>query len=102
MSQNAITDQVLLSTFEATSPDHIYVKDLESRFVWVSESLARSLNCSPSQVLGKTDADFFAEDKARVYREAELELMRSGRPIENHTVRHVWPDGHITWSLNVA
>jgi two-component system sensor histidine kinase/response regulator len=102
MSHDAITDQVLLSTFRATSPDHIYVKDLESRFVWVSESLARSLNCSVQQVLGKTDADFFAADKAHAYREAEVELIRSGRPIENRTVKHVWPDGHVTWSLNVA
>jgi signal transduction histidine kinase/CheY-like chemotaxis protein/HPt (histidine-containing phosphotransfer) domain-containing protein len=31
-----------------------------------------------------------------------VELIRSGKPIENHTVRHVWPDGHVTWSLNVA
>jgi PAS domain S-box-containing protein len=102
MSHDALTDQVLLSTFRATSPDHIYVKDLESRFVWVSESLARSLNRTAQQVLGKTDADFFAADKAQAFRAAEVELIRSGKPIENRTVKHVWPDGHVTWSLNVA
>jgi hypothetical protein len=52
--------------------------------------------CSVQQLLGKTDAGFFAEDQARAYRQAEVELIRSGEPIENRTIRHDWPDGHVT------
>lgn len=101
MPHPAISEQALLANFRASSPDHIYVKDLESRFVWVSESLAASLGRSAAQVVGRTDADFFAAEEARAYREAEVELIRTGQPIDR-TIRHLWPDGHVSWSLNVA
>jgi PAS domain S-box-containing protein len=102
MKHAPIPDQLLVASFLEATPDHVYFKDNEGRFVWVSTSLARSFGCTADEVIGKTDSDFFEEDRARSYREAELELMRTGRPIIDRIVEHTWPDGRTTWSLNVA
>src|SRR5271163_1441861 len=102
MKEKAISHQILLSAFMASTPDHVYFKDLDSRFVWVSDSLARSLGRRVEDVVGRTDVDFFDETRARSYRETELEIVRTGVPIIDHVIRHVWPDARVTWSLNVA
>src|SRR6267154_543865 len=102
MRSAAIPDQMLVSAFMAQIPDHVYFKDRESRFVSVSRSLARSFGCSVKEVLGKTDADFFAEEQAQAFREREVRIMSTGEALIDEVTRHTWPDGHETWSLNVA
>jgi PAS domain S-box-containing protein len=102
MRDPEIPHHVWLAAFMASTPDHVYFKDRESRFVWVSESLARSLGRSAREVVGLTDADFFDETRAQTYREAEREILSTGTPVIDHVVQHTWPDGHVTWSLNVA
>jgi len=102
MKETAISHQILLSAFMASTPDHVYFKDRDSRFVWVSDSLAKSLGRSVEEVVGRTDGDFFDEERARSFREAELEILNTGNPIVDRVVRHPWPDGRVTWSLNVA
>jgi PAS domain S-box-containing protein len=98
----AIPDQMLVSAFMAQIPDHVYFKDRESRFVSVSRSLAQSFGCSVKEVLGKTDADFFAAEQAQAFREREVKIMSTGEALIDEVTRHTWPDGHETWSLNVA
>ena len=102
MRISAIPDQMLVSAFMANIPDHVYFKDRESRFVSVSLSLAQSFGCSVEEVLGKTDFDFFDEAQAQPYREQELKIMSTGEALIDHMVKHTWPDGHVTWALNVA
>src|SRR5437588_288871 len=102
MKSAALPDQLLVAAFMANVPDHVYFKDRESRFLSVSLSLARSLGRSVEEVLGKTDFDFFDEKDARRYRERELKIMATGEALVDETVEHVWADGRVTWSLNVA
>jgi two-component system sensor histidine kinase/response regulator len=102
MPLSQIPHQVMLSALMAHTPDHVYFKDTESRFVWVSDSLARSLGCAMDEVIGRTDDDFFEAERASVFRAAELDILSTGKAVIDHIVKHEWPDGHITWSLNVA
>ena len=103
MSGNTISDQMLVNALMASSPDHVYFKDLDGRFISVSDSLAHSFGCERREdVVGRTDFDFFAESLARAYRIAEVNIMTTGVAVVDAVVKHVWPDGHITWSLNVA
>ena len=94
--------QAWLAALMASTPDHIYVKDRDSRFVWVSASLARSFGCTPGDIIGRTDADFFDAQRAGAYRTVELDMMSTGIPVLDKIVEHRWPDGHVTYSLNVA
>jgi PAS domain S-box-containing protein len=102
MNGTAIPDAILVSAFMQQIPDHVYFKDCDSRFVAVSQSLARSLGCSIEEVIGKTDEDFFEPSAARAFRQRELQIMSSGAPLIDHVTRHLWPDGRETWSLNIA
>ena len=102
MPLSHISHQVMLSALMAHTPDHVYFKDTESRFLWVSDSLAKSLGCRTDEVIGRTDGDFFEEERARTFRAAELDILSTGKPVIDSIVKHEWPDGHITWSLNVA
>jgi diguanylate cyclase (GGDEF)-like protein/PAS domain S-box-containing protein len=102
MSNTSIPDQILLSAFLEHTPDHVYFKDKEGRFLWVSASLAKALSRSVEDIIGKTDFDFFDETLSRVYREAELQIMSTGKPMIDRVVQHSWPNGRRTWALNVA
>lgn len=98
----ALPDQMLVAAFMANLPDHVYFKDRESRFLSVSVSLAAKLGCSVDEVVGKTDFDFFEPALAEAFRAREIEIMTTGEPLVDQVVKHVWADGRVTWSLNVA
>jgi PAS domain S-box-containing protein len=80
-------------------PDHIYFKDLQSRFLRINKAQAQHLNLKdPAEALGKTDFDFFAEEHARPAFEDEQRIIRTGRPILDLEEKEVYPDGRVTWA----
>jgi len=80
-------------------PDHIYFKDMESRFVRNSGSQIKRFGLSdPSQALGKTDFDFFSQGHARRAFNDEQTIMRTGQPLIGVEEKETWPDGHVTWA----
>ena len=89
----------LLAALMDNVPDAIYFKDLESRFTRVNRSVAeRSGLNDPSEVVGKTDADFFQTGSASNPLRDEQEVIRTGRPIVGLEEKEVWRDGRVTWS----
>jgi PAS domain S-box-containing protein len=89
----------LLTALMENVPDHVYFKDVDSRFTMISRSMARSFGLDdPAQAIGKTDFDFFTEDQARAAAEDEREIMRTGRPLVDHAESETWPDGRETWA----
>ena len=60
--------------------DLAWLKDSESRFVAVNQSLATLVNRTPKEMLGKTDADFFPAEIAAAYVEGDAVVLREGRP----------------------
>lgn len=88
----------LLKTLMANTPDHIYFKDLQSRFICVSRAHAKLFNLNdPNDIIGKSDFDFFLEQHARQAFDDEQEIIRTGEPIRNLEEKETWPDGHVTW-----
>jgi PAS domain S-box-containing protein len=89
----------LLRTLLDNSPDDIYFKDTQSRFIKASKSQARQFGAASSDaMLGKTDFDFFSEAHARPAFEDEQEIIRTGRPMIAKEEQEVWKDGHVTWA----
>jgi PAS domain S-box-containing protein len=87
---------MLIQTLLDNMPDQIYFKDAGSRFIKNSKAQTLALGLSdPSQVVGKTDFDFFPHAQ-RSY-DDEQEIIRSGNPLVDFEERVVWPDGHETW-----
>ena len=90
----------LLEAMLDNSPDLIYFKDRESRFVRFSKSfLARLGLTAPALLRGKTDADFYAADHAQPAYADEQEIIRTGNPIIGQLEKETYADGHVTWVL---
>jgi PAS domain S-box-containing protein len=90
----------LLDTLLANSPDMIYFKDRQSRFVHSSASFCHHFGlASPELLRGKTDFDLFNKNHAQPAFEDEQEILRTGRPIIAKLERETYPDGRVTWAL---
>jgi PAS domain S-box-containing protein len=77
-------DRNLLRILIDNLPDCIYVKDAQNRFMAANLATARLMGAeSPTDLLGKTDADFYPPELAAEYRGDEERLFRSGQPLVN-------------------
>jgi len=90
----------LLRTLLDHSPDHIYFKDKDSRFLRCSHALLRRLGLRDhDDVLGKADHNFFHVDHASESLEDEKRIMATGEPVIGKVEREVWADGSVSWVL---
>jgi chemotaxis family two-component system sensor kinase Cph1 len=99
LAEEALTyERNLLRALMDNTPDHIYFKDSDSRFIRINKAQADVFGISdPTQAIGKTDFDFFTEQHARPAYENEQEIMKTGRPLVNVEEKETWPDGRVTW-----
>jgi len=96
-SAELVRQQYILDTFMENVPDRIYFKDLDSRITRANKSHARQFGLSdPAEEVGKSDFDFFPEELARIKREQELEIIRTGRPLLDIEE----PDAKGRWALS--
>src|SRR3954453_13903514 len=70
----------LFSFLLAETPDRVYFKDRDGRFVRASAATAAFFGCTPEQLLGTTDFDYLAEASARGSFEEELRIAETGEP----------------------
>jgi PAS domain S-box-containing protein len=97
--QALIEERHLLHTLMENLPDVIYFKDRESRFTRVNKALAKAFGVSgPSQVVGRTDFDFFTAEHAQEAHNDEQEIINTGQPVVGKEEKETWPDGHVTWA----
>jgi PAS domain S-box-containing protein len=93
-----IQERSLLKALMDSTPDSVYFKDADGRFIMISKAQAALFGLSdPSQAIGKTDFDFFTEEHARPAFEDELEVMRTGRPVVDLEEKETHFDGRETW-----
>jgi len=80
-------------------PDRIYFKDVQSRFLRVSTSMANRLGVNdPREVFGKTDFDFYAQEMAQEFFDDEQRIILTGQPLINKLERIVDRDGKESWA----
>lgn len=92
-------DSALLRVLMETSPDRIYFKDLQSRFVRNSAAHARDLGVNtPEECIGKTDFDFFSREHAERAFADEQEIIRTGVPVIAKIERLTRLDGSKGWA----
>ena len=78
-------EHTLLHTLVESVPHRIYAKDTEGRFTFANQAVAIGMGLTgPSQLLGRTDFDFYPAEAARGYFAQEQAIMRSGQPLLNH------------------
>lgn len=97
---NEFLEHLLGSLFN-TFPDHIYLKDRESRFILINQSLREVFKLkSPEEAVGKTDFAFFTEEHAGAAFKDEQEIMKTGKGKTNFVEKETWEDGSVTWAAS--
>ncbi len=88
----------LFHTLMENTPDHIYFKDRESRFIRINRSLADQFGLeNPMNAVRKTDFDFFTREHAQQAYQDEQNVIKTGKPIEGKQEKETWPDEQDTW-----
>jgi two-component system, NtrC family, sensor kinase len=90
---------VLLAQLLTDSPDRIYFKDLQSRFIAVSAAKANRHGLTPSEVVGKTDHDLFGTEHAEAALRDEKTVLETGVPIVNRLEKETLQDGRVCWAM---
>lgn len=81
-------------------PDQVYFKDLESRFTRINPALAERYGLdSAAEAIGKSDADYYTAEHAKLTRSEELEMMQQRRPVFNQLHHERWGDGSESWNV---
>ncbi len=91
--------QYLMNALMANVPDAIFFKDTQGRFIGGSQSLITRFGLDdPSEIIGKTDFDFFTDAHAQSAYANEQEVIKTGEPsiIEE---KETWPDRPDSWVL---
>lgn len=85
MSRRIDVERVLLQELMEDSPDYIFIKDRQSRFVITNKAHAQLLLGleDPGSAVGKTDFDLFPDKRAdaRRFYDEEQSVMGSGQPV---------------------
>lgn len=89
----------LLRALMDNSTDHIYFKDINSRFIRCSKAMCDRFGTTTQDIIGKTDADFFEEEHAKDAFEDEQVIMRTGKPLAGKVEKEVWKRGEESWVL---
>jgi PAS domain S-box-containing protein len=73
-------EQYLIDALLNNLPDHVYFKDLESRFIRINKAQAQFFGLNETaQAVGKTDFDFFTLEHAQQAYDDEQNIIRTGQ-----------------------
>ncbi len=93
----------LLRTLIDTLPDSIFIKDVVGRYVLCNTAHLRRLGAaSLEDVIGRTVLDFYPESVAQTYYEEDLELIRTGASIIDHTHQGLDEQGNLSRWMRVT
>jgi PAS domain S-box/PAS domain S-box len=82
MEEELASERDMLHLLLDNSPDSIYFKDKESRFLRISKAQAEKFNINtPEEAMGKTDFDFFPIEHSQEAYDDEQNIIRTGKPI---------------------
>jgi PAS domain S-box-containing protein len=76
-------EHFLINALMNNLTDHVYFKDLDSKFIRNNRAHALSFGLDdPEQITGKSDFDFFSETAAQQAYDDEQTIIRTGQPIQ--------------------
>jgi len=88
----------LLRVLMETTPDRVYFKDRQSRFVKISKAMAQFFHLSsPEEAVGKTDFDFFSQEHAQAAFDDEKRMMETGQPLVGKIEKETFEDAPDLW-----
>jgi PAS domain S-box-containing protein len=90
-------EHFLINALMNNLTDHVYFKDLQSKFIRNNKAHAHSFGLeNPDQVIGKSDFDFFAEEAALQAFNDEQRIIETGESIlKEEKLTRI--DGSVVW-----
>lgn len=76
-------EQSLLRSIIDSSPDLIFFKDLDSKFVGCNIAFSKYLGIEEDELIGNTDFDYFSRESATKYHENDRKLIEDNQPIRS-------------------
>lgn len=83
--QKFLQNQILLQRVVEGTPDVVYVKDYQGRYLISNTAGAHLIGKPLNEILGKDDTAFYAPDEARRVMNTDREIMESGE-VSNYEV----------------
>ena len=93
LRQKSEEQKALLSTI----PAFVYFKGRDGNYIAANKAFADMTGTSVDEIAGKTDYDFFLEERADAYRADDQEVMESGEPKYNIEELTAGADGKPMW-----
>ncbi len=75
-------EQLVLNTIINNIPAMVFYKNLEGIYIAANEMFCRQLKTTQSEIIGKTDFNFYDVPRALHYRETDIEVIKSDGFIE--------------------
>lgn len=79
------------------TPDFIYFKDVNGKYVAVSDTVANHFNSNVSDIIGKSDLDFFSGEQAEAMLIEDKKIITTGEAVKDKIERKVCPNGSEVW-----
>ena len=90
--------QDLFSFLLENTPDQVYFKDTQGRFIRASRAVAEYMGIAdPKDLLGKSDFDFWSPQTAQEAFLDEQQIIRTGQPMIGKIEKLTHPDGRVSW-----
>lgn len=97
MLTNLIDPQNLAHEIMENMTDHIYFKDLQSKFVVVNKAFCEWVKIGKEEIVGKSDFDLFESAHAQQAYDDEQDIIATGVPVIGIEEEEVWANGCVTW-----
>jgi diguanylate cyclase (GGDEF)-like protein/PAS domain S-box-containing protein len=99
LGSHAEIERLCMRNLLEVTSEHIFFKDLESRFLLVSQGLLedQAPGRTLAEVLGKTDFDIFSEPHAVAAFEDEQRIIRTGEPVVAKFERETFRNRPDVW-----
>lgn len=92
-------EKALMDSLLGSTPDLIYFKDPDGRFIGGSASLAKMYGVdSADDLIGRSDRDFVSAERATRILSEERHVMETGQPLVNKLTSRERPDGEVRWN----
>ena len=98
--QDLLNSETLYHSLVETLPQNIFRKNLLEQFTFANKRFCETLGKPLSEIIGKTDFDFFPPEMAAQYQRDDQEILRTGRMFE--TVEVNQPPGMEKSYVNVV
>ncbi len=99
IQEKLVQEKALLDSMLHTLPDYVYFKDVNSKFLRISESMVDLFGVNSSlDIVGKSDFDFHRSEDAKVYFDEEQEIIKKGKGFVNTVRKGIDEKGEELWT----